>query len=77
MLLQRLNKNDLPQIIAFNRRCFSPVRRRRTTRAKLVCFGGAETGCARFLRLLQNSQREKSHSRPLLQIPSCRRIGIG
>ena len=24
----------------------SPVRRRRTTRAKLVCFGGAETGCA-------------------------------
>ena len=24
MLLQRLNKNDLPEIIAFNRRCFSP-----------------------------------------------------
>ena len=24
----------------------SPARRRRATRAKLVCFGGAETGCA-------------------------------
>lgn len=24
MLLQRLNQNDLPEIIAFNRRCFSP-----------------------------------------------------
>ena len=27
MLLQRLNKNDLPEIIAFNRRCFSPADR--------------------------------------------------
>ena len=27
MLLQRLNQNDLPQIIAFNRRCFSPADR--------------------------------------------------
>ena len=27
MQLKRLNKNDLPQIIAFNRRCFSPADR--------------------------------------------------
>ena len=27
MLLQRLNKNDLPEIIAFNRQCFSPADR--------------------------------------------------
>ena len=31
----------------------SPARRRRATRASLVCFGEAETGCARIPRFLR------------------------